>query len=303
MSKKKISIVMSTVITGMMLLNSAFSASAAKLGDPTGDGAVNAVDASAILTDYALTSTNQPSQFTEEQTAASDVDKNGVINAVDASQVLGFYAYISTGGQLSLEEYIDGAASTAEAPYGKWSMDEMVESDFNITSEGIVLTSDGKGSVYLDTTEELRFTSKGLCVGYTIIPESYITRDGDNIVVNFMGQEALNMTKIDGNEGSDGTYKLNKCVLYNKMITALSEQGKFDEGALSITIEFSGEESEAVYNDLFTFTTEGGNISFSGFTGFLKGEGSDTSVSAAYKIDGNKLTINTDNGASSFTKV
>ena len=67
-----------------------------RLGDPNGDGVINAVDASTILTYYANISTNKAGGLDEAQKTAADVDKNGVINAVDASIVLSYYAYTST---------------------------------------------------------------------------------------------------------------------------------------------------------------------------------------------------------------
>ena len=79
-----------------------------------GDNAINAIDASYILTDYAKTSTNQKSDFTETQKLAADVNKDKKINAVDASYVLTYYAYYSTGGRKSLEEYFNISTSSGD---------------------------------------------------------------------------------------------------------------------------------------------------------------------------------------------
>lgn len=76
----------------------------AKLGDPNGDGAINAVDASKILLMYATTSTG--GTITEEERAASDVNKDSRVDAVDASTVLAYYAYTGSGGTNSLEDYL-----------------------------------------------------------------------------------------------------------------------------------------------------------------------------------------------------
>ncbi|MBR0511411.1 MAG: leucine-rich repeat protein [Ruminococcus sp.] len=65
------------------------------LGDPNGDGKINAVDASIILSDYARFSTSDDKPTTDEL-STGDVDKNGAVNAVDASVVLSYYAYSST---------------------------------------------------------------------------------------------------------------------------------------------------------------------------------------------------------------
>ncbi|WP_296577812.1 dockerin type I domain-containing protein [Ruminococcus sp.] len=78
------------------------------LGDVDNDGQINAVDASSILSYYAMASTNQDGGYTEEQKLNADVDKNGSINAVDASQVLSYYAYTSTTKEavITIDEYI-----------------------------------------------------------------------------------------------------------------------------------------------------------------------------------------------------
>ena len=78
------------------------------LGDVDNNKAVDAVDASTVLTDYALTSTNQKSEFTEAQKKAADVDANGAINAVDASYILEYYAYTATTKEkpVTMSEYM-----------------------------------------------------------------------------------------------------------------------------------------------------------------------------------------------------
>ncbi|WP_303836203.1 dockerin type I domain-containing protein [Ruminococcus flavefaciens] len=80
-----------------------------KLGDLNNDQYVNAVDASAVLTEYASVSSGKATTFTDErQTLAADADKNGYINAVDASYILAYYAYISTnsGSSENFEDYM-----------------------------------------------------------------------------------------------------------------------------------------------------------------------------------------------------
>lgn len=77
-----------------------------KLGDLNNDSKINAVDASETLSEYARTSTNKESEFTETQKQAADVNKDGKINAVDASNILSYYAYTSTSGTMDFEEYL-----------------------------------------------------------------------------------------------------------------------------------------------------------------------------------------------------
>lgn len=66
------------------------------LGDVNNDKVVNAVDASTVLTYYAMTSINKKGDLSDKQMTAADVDRDGNINAVDASYILSYYAYVST---------------------------------------------------------------------------------------------------------------------------------------------------------------------------------------------------------------
>ena len=79
------------------------------LGDVNNDGKINAVDASEVLTYYAMISTNKNGGFTGAQKLAADVDHNDKINAVDASCILSYYAYLSTTKEeiISLEKYVN----------------------------------------------------------------------------------------------------------------------------------------------------------------------------------------------------
>ena len=77
-------------------------------GDIDNDKKINAVDASMVLTYYAMISTKKSGDLSEIQQKAADVDKNGVINAVDASNILSYYAYTSTesGNIMSFENFM-----------------------------------------------------------------------------------------------------------------------------------------------------------------------------------------------------
>lgn len=78
------------------------------LGDVNNDGHINAVDASSVLSYYAMISTNKDGEFDEVQKNAADINHDGLINAVDASCILSYYAYVSTTKEdiLSIEEYL-----------------------------------------------------------------------------------------------------------------------------------------------------------------------------------------------------
>jgi hypothetical protein len=78
------------------------------LGDVNNDGHINAVDASTVLSYYAMISTNKDGGFDGNQKASADVNHDGLINAVDASCILSYYAYVSTTKEniMSLEEFL-----------------------------------------------------------------------------------------------------------------------------------------------------------------------------------------------------
>lgn len=75
------------------------------LGDADGNGIVNAVDASLVLSAYAEQSTYDTNILSDIQQLAADVNKDGVIDSSDASSILSYYAYFSTGGQDPPENY------------------------------------------------------------------------------------------------------------------------------------------------------------------------------------------------------
>ena len=65
------------------------------LGDVNGDGYVNSIDASYVLSAYAAYSTDKDI-LTDAQKKAADINEDGSIDSVDASAILSYYCYIST---------------------------------------------------------------------------------------------------------------------------------------------------------------------------------------------------------------
>ncbi len=66
-------------------------------GDVDGDGSINSVDASLVLSEYARRSSQTPIKtFSSEQEEAADIDGNSLIDSVDASAILSYYSYLST---------------------------------------------------------------------------------------------------------------------------------------------------------------------------------------------------------------
>lgn len=77
------------------------------LGDLDGDGAVNALDASLVLMEYAAKATGKDPVLTSQQKLIADINNDGNIDALDASDILRYYAYTATGGVGSIEEYLN----------------------------------------------------------------------------------------------------------------------------------------------------------------------------------------------------
>jgi len=81
-----------------------------KTGDVNNDGAVNSVDASAILSEYAAAATGKTTKFNEMQFYAADIDSNGKADSVDASKILSYYSYISThDDNITIDEFFSMA--------------------------------------------------------------------------------------------------------------------------------------------------------------------------------------------------
>ncbi len=105
-------------------------------GDVNADGAVDAADASSILTVYALTSTGHRCKYIDAQKIAADIDLDGIINSSDTSKVLAYYAYASTtdGEVLSLADFCGVDDPTFEV--------EIIEPETEAPTEEITVPSE-----------------------------------------------------------------------------------------------------------------------------------------------------------------
>ncbi|WP_295077305.1 hypothetical protein [Ruminococcus sp.] len=182
---------------------------------------------------------------------------------------------------------------------GKWSMSG-IEST-GVDGGGLVFKEDGKGSVYEDTSSLLHFESEGFNVGGTVISNEYIKEEGDNLIVDVMGNEMLNMKKLETKDGNDGLYELKGGMLYTSIVDGMKNKGNLEEDKLNITIDFEGAHSEVVFNDIFTYSTKKDKLTVSGFSGFLEGDGD--SITADYKIEGDTLTIIDTKSTEKLTRV
>lgn len=187
----------------------------------------------------------------------------------------------------------------AELLVGKWKMDDL--NTQGIDSGGLMFTADGKGGIYEDTSSLLHFVDDGLNVGGTNISKEYFTEDGDKLTIDVSGQKMLVMTKLEAKDGYDGKYALNGGILFDSIKQGLEGKGLDENKALNININFEGEKSEVVFNDLFTYTVDGSKLTVAGFAGFLESDKDE--VSADFTIDGDKLTIKDSEKETVLTRV
>ena len=78
------------------------------MNDVNFDGVINAVDASAVLTEYCLTSSGCEPTFSKTQTFVADTDRDGTITAVDASRILSVYSGNSAGDKAPVKTVLFG---------------------------------------------------------------------------------------------------------------------------------------------------------------------------------------------------
>ena len=97
-----------TAVNTTTSVTSTTQTAAYNCGDIDNNKKINSVDASMVLTYYAMISTKSNGNLSDNQKKAADVDKNGVINAADASNILSYYTYTSTikDSVKSFEEYM-----------------------------------------------------------------------------------------------------------------------------------------------------------------------------------------------------
>jgi hypothetical protein len=127
------------------------------LGDVNGDGAVNAIDASEVLTVYAAVATGNRNKFIEAQKVAADVNADGNIDALDASQILSYYAYTATTTDeevLSIADYLD-SLKIEETTDGSEESDTDAEETTEETTEESTDESEDAAAAAEDTTEEV----------------------------------------------------------------------------------------------------------------------------------------------------
>ena len=189
--------------------------------------------------------------------------------------------------------------SAADLVVGKWAMTDLDAE--GIDGGGIIFSADGKGSIFEDTSSMLHFVDDGLNVGGTTLSTEYFKEEGDNLTIDVMGQEMLVMKKVEAKDGYDGKYALNGGILYDSILSGLEGRGLDENTNIDISINFDKENSEVVFNDLFSYSVDGSKMTISGFSGFLDSDKDE--VSAEFTVVDDKLTIKDSDKETVLTKV
>ena len=189
--------------------------------------------------------------------------------------------------------------SAADLVVGKWAMTDLDAE--GIDGGGIIFSAEGKGSIFEDTSSMLHFVDDGLNVGGTTLSTEYFKEEGDNLTIDVMGQEMLVMKKIEAKDGYDGKYSLNGGILYDSILSGLEGRGLDENTKIDISINFDKENSEVVFNDLFSYSVDGSKMTISGFSGFLDSDKDE--VSAEFTVVDDKLTIKDSDKETVLTKV
>jgi hypothetical protein len=177
--------------------------------------------------------------------------------------------------------------SSADLIIGKWKLDDVNAE--GIDSGGLLFSENGKGSIYENTSSLLHFADDGLNVGGTVLSTEYFNEEGDKLTIDVMGQQMLVMTKVEAKDGYDGKYSLDGGILYDSIVSGLEQKGFTEKQNIDISIDFDGDNSEVVFNDLFDYSIDGSKITIKGFSGFLNTD--EDEVSAEFTVDEEKLTI------------
>ena len=296
MLNRKIKAFLSAAVADVMLMTSGFTAFAGSLGDINSDSAINAVDASEILSEYARVSTNQAPKFTEAQKKAADVDNNGAINAVDASQVLSYYAYKSTSGTMEFEDYLKNPPPPPKKEptiVGSW-----LPVDDENNTEGIAFTDDGYISMFFYSSENFSFRADGIKYQDTVYPYSSLVSEGDYITLNSEDKVIFEMKRITKGDGYNGTYKVTGGELHKSMLWLALLSNKNEIGDMTMTVNIDGENSEIWINKFLQYKVNGNT-----FEVVVPEDAEGDNKPIEFTVDEDTLTIKNEKGSTTMKRV
>lgn len=309
----------SVLSSSVLLISSAAQAFAAyTFGDVNNNGYVDAVDASLILSEYANNATHKGGTFTEEQRKAADVNHDNYVDAVDASYILAYYAYTSTSGTLDLETFVNGSSAATTAPVttttttttvnttvdyskdilGFWELNQQDEENTN--NYGLFFTKEGTGGIFDMTSDLFYFSGNDFYVTGSAVSSGSFKEENGTITVDNGKEKLIEMSRIESTDGYLGTYHLYGGVFYNTILNGFKKDRNAGADSVYSVIDFYEEgKSRIVYNNFFTYKLDGNRLTITtneNLTPLFNGAGTVT-------IIGNTLTMAGGDEAVVFTKV
>ncbi|WP_028518286.1 dockerin type I domain-containing protein [Ruminococcus flavefaciens] len=309
----------SVLSSSVLLISSAAQAFAAyTFGDVNNNGYVDAVDASLILSEYANNATHKGGTFTEEQRKAADVNHDNYVDAVDASYILAYYAYTSTSGTLDLETFVNGSSAATTAPVttttttttvnttvdyskdilGFWELNQQDEENTN--NYGLFFTKEGTGGIFDMTSDLFYFSGNDFYVTGSAVSSGSFKEENGTITVDNGKEKLIEMSRIESTDGYLGTYHLYGGVFYNTILNGFKKDRNAGADSVYSVIDFYEEgKSRIVYNNFFTYKLDGNRLTITtneNLTPLFNGAGTVT-------IIGNTLTMAGGDEAAVFTKV
>lgn len=182
---------------------------------------------------------------------------------------------------------------------GKWAFSESPNED--VSSVGLIFSDKGKGSVYEETTPIFSFTEDSMVLYGYAVDKEYITEKNDVVTVTLNNSDVIVMKRIkSGGSGFDGTYDLTGGSLYDSLENSVSSESE----SADITVELKGDKSFVVFNDMFTYKTDGSELVISGCSPLIIPSADEDSdeITAEFKLDGDTLTIIDDKNSNVLTR-
>lgn len=182
---------------------------------------------------------------------------------------------------------------------GKWAFSESPNED--VSSVGLIFSDKGKGSVYEETTPIFSFTEDSMVLYGYAVDKEYITEENDVVTVTLNNSDVIVMKRTkSGGSGFDGTYDLTGGSLYDSLENSFSSESE----SADITVELKGDKSFVVFNDMFTYKTDGSELVISGCSPLIIPSADEDSdeITAEFKLDGDTLTIIDDKNSNVLTR-
>ena len=182
---------------------------------------------------------------------------------------------------------------------GKWAFSESPNED--VSSVGLIFSDKGKGSIYEETTPIFSFTEDSMVLYGYAVDKEYITEENDVVTVTLNNSDVIVMKRTkSGGSGFDGTYDLTGGSLYDSLENSVSSESE----SADITVELKGDKSFVVFNDMFTYKTEGSELVISGCSPLIIPSADEDSdeITAEFKLDGDTLTIIDDKNSNVLTR-